>query len=707
MARRRGVIVFGQSNCNGRGSIATLISIGGTRWQSAGVYQNLHYWQNDPFDFHTNRGRITPLDLSFYDDATTASENYRYVASQTYLTVTDAVPSVFGPDLEIIRGHAEEGPDASGQPPICIKLGLDLTFISPYEPVLLPFPNSDWWWPTWARSWHPSYPKIPTAPVSFSSAVHTGTATNSSTTTLVQAGAGWTVDAYKTKWVRATWTQGYTNNVLSATAMVISNTADTLTVAVWLGPTPSTTAAFSIYTGTIDVLGTIDVKRTATTVGNITATALTDVGAFTPSAHIGHWAIVGGAIGYITANTADTLTVSGWSPLIGAAFTIAGGAYQVADIRPGAGSFSKVLIEDYVGACNTAVVAQGHDGIDVQDIYAFIGESDSGELTRAESAYENMKAVLHYMRTKLVELGYTTLPAHKIRVVIALVKEVSAWAYASTTNAEYQRLEDNDPYVVTVNTSDFSYGGDGMHYDAQGCVDLGRACYEANAELRERESKSTTIDSMRLTLSDLRTRFRRRYERTTASNELTSPQVDSYLNDALRAFYNLCGDNAWFLRQIASLPLTASPGQINTLPIHVRRVFRVENATNPGLETPSQVVGYDTSGRTQLVLLHNSAGTYNVHYFYYPPDLSAADDRCIVPPEYIELVILYACSRASETAGNADHAAIFMAEAQKLEPTVKRDLVRYERPKKGALTSRYDQSPYVDSLRQSEDWTRY
>lgn len=705
MARQRAVAVFGQSNCDGKAAVSALPSLAASRWQSLGVYQNLHFWQNDPFDFHSNRGRITPLDLSFYDDAAVASENYRYIANKSYLTVTDVVPSAFGPELEIARGFAEEmgtDPD-TGRPPITVKLGIDATFISPYEPVLLPFPNSDWWWPTWQRSWHPGYPKVPTAPVLFGSAVHTGVATSTTSSSLTQTGAGWGVNAYTARWVRATWTAGYSNNVLSATALIASNTADTLTVALWLGPTPPSGADpvvnFSIYPGTVNVLGTIDVKVSGTATGiagAIPASVLTDAGAFVAGAHVGHWAIVGGAIGYISANTTDELTIQFWAPSVQAG-TMGSVAYQVADIRPGAGSFAKLLIEDYVGACNTALVAEGHQ-IDVQDIFGIIGESDAGELIRAQRAGDNMRAIITYMRDRLVALGYTTLPANKIRVTLALVKENAIWTYATTVNEAYRALADSDPYISVVDTNSFSYGGatgsDTAHFDAQGQLDLGRALYESNKELREREGQATVGANYRLTLADLRTRFRRRYERTTSSAELTNPQVDSYLNDALRHLYNVAGDNAWFLRQIDTVTISGSPGQTTTLPSHIRRVYRVEKTTEPGLDLPNFVVGYSNEGRTQLVLPQHAAGTYNIHHFLYPLDLSADEDKCVVPPEYVELVILYACKRAAETAGNVDHAAIFNVEVAMLEQVMKRDLVRYDRPRKPAVTSRYEAEPF-------------
>lgn len=689
--------MLGQSNGDGKGLVSSLATLQPTRWLSTGVYNNLFFWQNDCWDFHTNRGRIARLDLSTYDDAVVAPSSYAYLPNKNYLDTTANVPNTFGGELEIARGFAEElgANTTTGYTPIGIKLCIDATYFSPYEPTTFNLALQDWWWPGKDRTWHPSYPKIPTSPVTLTQ-VATATITGSSSTTLTAGAAAWVADEHVGRWAKVTWADGHANNVRSTTGFIIDNTGTVLTVGSWRGGTPPTTGTVTIYSGVSNVLGVVTTLETGTATA-VTTTTLTLVGAFAGDSYAGKWVSVGGNLGLIASNTDDALTITAWTPASTLGVGISSNvSFTVYDIAWGAGSFSKVLVEDYAQACEDAL-GGGHQ-LDIQDVFTVIGESDASDGTRALHAYNNMKAVIHYIRTRLVELDLTTLPAEKIRVTIAKVKPVAAWPYADLVNSAFDQLADNDPYISVVETSSYSYGGtsgsDTQHYDANGQLGLGRALYESNFNLRARESKATVGDKYRLSLSELRTRFRRRYERTTSSAELTNPQVNGYLNDALRHLYNVAGDNAWFLRQIDSVSITGSPGQTTTLPAHIRRVYRVEKTTEPGLDLPNFVVGYSNEGRTQLVLSQHAAGTYNIHHFLYPLDLSADEDMCVVPPEYIELVILYACKRAAETAGNVDHAAIFNAEVAMLEPVMKRDLVRYDRPRKPAVTSRYEAEPF-------------
>lgn len=76
--------------------------------------------------------------------------------------------------------------------------------------------------------------------------LQSGTATGGSTTTIVQTGAGWTVNAYAGKYVRVEDVSSATG--AGATVLVTSNTADTLTVPS-VGFTVASGDTFTIYTG--------------------------------------------------------------------------------------------------------------------------------------------------------------------------------------------------------------------------------------------------------------------------------------------------------------------------------------------------------------------------------------------------------------------------------------------------------------------------
>lgn len=799
MARRRAFLLCGQSNAAGKGSVASLASLSGSRWASTSVYQNLWFWQNDCMDFRSDRGRIVQLDLTNYNLGAVADSSYGYIPNQTYIDpLSTAVPATFGPELEISRGYAEESytTDEDGKGSLCIKLGLDATFMSPWDPVELPaplpvvLPATDWYWPSLFRSWHPSYPACPPSPIALT-AVASGTIGSTSTLTsapytIQGVGASWGADELNGKWFRATWADGNPNNVRSAIAIVrTSSSPSTLTVDEFIGGTPPVGAAFSVFTGTSDVLGISDTIETRTDVlaisealvqvNSAVGTSTSVVGAggttlqdntpgtwtpnqfagktgtitgglgagatfsvvsntadtltlsadwttngapsgidltstytvgdvWTTNEHAGRWVDVSGNLGLITSNTTDTLAIS---PLGGGVYmwtshremgstpwSFPADGIKIKDIRFAAGSLAKVLIEHYCVAAD-ATLQVGGDRLDVQDIYFCIGESDSTEQARADRVYDNMKAIIAYMRTKLVELGLTSLPAHKIRVILAKVKNAASWTHYATTNAAFDRLAENDTAVTVVEVNDFPYGGfsggDQQHYNAAGLLLLGRAMYEAGKTLELRETQATTDAGGRLTLSQIRTRVRRRYERTAATSELTDPQLDGYINDSLRDIYQMCGDNAWFLRQMSTVTISGSIGQETTLPRHIRRVYRIEDPSHPGVDIQWRATGYDEQGRTRVILYTRSAGTFLIHHFLMPADLGSDTDPCLVPPDYMELVILHACKRAAETAGNASQAGMFAMEAARVEQRVKQDLNRYDRPRKPALTTFQDE----------------
>lgn len=816
MARRRAFLLCGQSNAAGKGSVASLASLSGSRWASTWVYQNLWFWQNDCMDFRADRGRITQLDLTTYNSGAVADSSFGYIPNQTYLDTSTVVPATFGPELEIARGYAEESypTDSGGKGALCVKLGLDATYMSPWDPVELPspfppvLPATDWYWPSLFRSWHPSYPACPASPIALTTVV-TGTIGSGSTLssapyTIQDLGNTWGTDTLNGKWFRATWADGNSNNVRSAIAIVrTSSNPSTLTVDEFIGGTPPVGASFSVFTGTSDVLGISDTIETRTDVlainealvqiNGATGTSTSVVGAggntlqdntpgtwtvnqfagltgritgglgagatfsvvsntpdtltlsanwtangaasgidltstytvgdvWTTNEHAGRWVDVSGNLGLIVSNTFDTLAIS---PLGGGVYmwtshremgatswSFPADGIKIKDIRFAAGSLSKVLIESYCAAAD-AVLQTAGDRLDVQDIFFCLGESDASEVTRAGRAYDNMKAIIAYMRAKLVELGLTSLPASKIRVTLAKVKNAASWPFYSTVNTAFDQLAANDTNITTVEVDSYSYGGfsgsDQQHYDATGLLQLGRAMYEAAKALELRDSQATTDQGGRLTLAQIRERVRRRYERTAATSELTNNQLDGYINDSLRDIYQMCGDNAWFLRQMQSVTISGAIGQETTLPRHVRRVYRIEDPNHPGVDIQWRATGYDEQGRTRVILYTRSAGTFLVHHFVMPADLGSDTDQCLVPPDYMELVVLHACKRAAETAGNAAQAGMFGMEAARVEQRVKQDLIRYDRPRKPALTTFQDEFGFEQfSLRAWESgWDRY
>lgn len=198
-----------------------------------------------------------------------------------------------------------------------------------------------------------------------------------------------------------------------------------------------------------------------------TAFTLTDgTKSWAPNQLIGRWVSIGAYQGYVTGNTNTQLTVAFWLPYWTG--TPAPGPYQVQRRSLTPASLAKTFTEGYCVAANTA--AGG--GLDFRHIIIALGETDSTLATTAAAAKQNMLALIWWVRQRLKALGLTTLEAGRIGISLSLIREISAWPYASVVNAAYREIGAADPYVRVVQvdgvTAGGYAGGDETHYNGPG-----------------------------------------------------------------------------------------------------------------------------------------------------------------------------------------------------------------------------------------------
>ena len=62
------------------------------------------------------------------------------------------------------------------------------------------------------------------------------------------------------------------------------------------------------------------------------------------------------------------------------------------------------------------------------------------------------------------------------------------------------------------------------------------------------------------------------------------------------------------------------------------------------------------------------------------------DDKCLIPMDYMELVVMLTCKRLAETAGNMSMIQYYGAENERLWKYVKRDVLRFDRMRQGQMT---------------------
>lgn len=335
------------------------------------------------------------------------------------------------------------------------------------------------------------------------------------------------------------------------------------------------------------------------------------------------------------------------------------------------------------------------DTLDVIGVFMKLGESDSLDSTRAALALQNATAIRDAMRERISTRGMTSKTKEKIPFIIA-GHDTSVWTYGSTVNAAFAQMAADDPYTGYFDTTGYPKNtGDTAHINATGMVTLGQAFYTKWKEIVSREADATTQASRRPSLSTLRSKVKRRYERNDVSNDATNTQVDMFLNDSLREVYNTLGDNAWFLRRMETLTTSASYPDTLNLPLSVGRLLRIENSAFPGKPLVYKGIGYTDQGRAQITLMDYSGGPFIAHFIATPQDLEQDADLALIPMEYLELVVMLTCKRLTEAAGNMTMAQYYAAETERLWKYVRRDCLRRDRFKNDALTT-------IDSY---DNWT--
>lgn len=414
---------------------------------------------------------------------------------------------------------------------------------------------------------------------------------------------------------------------------------------------------------------------------SISVNVLSDSAAsWTADEHAGHYLKIGAKTALILTNTATDLVIypvitdNPWWPITGSApsgavdYTVVARSYFAA-------SLLRALLDGYLTAAATAA---SPDTIEVVGVFGHIGESESLDAQRASLAGVNMRAIIDYTNQWLVDSGYA-VRANGIPWVLTGVKEGVGWTYDTIVNQHYQDIAKERDNVRFVAATDAQVGGltgsDLAHFNAQGVMLLGQLQAQAWLDIASATEDATD----RMTLAELRTMVKRRYQRSTNDNSLTTQQLDFYINEGLRELCLQHGDNMWFLRKTERVAFGVA-GSISTLPRQIRRVLEVTVADRPELPVDHRLYGHVDPGRAIMLFLpYATAGNYDVHYIALPKDLVAATDMPPLPSEYRTMLIAFACRRAAVDAGNMEHANMFAREAGEHTALMARDVQRHER----------------------------
>ena len=345
----------------------------------------------------------------------------------------------------------------------------------------------------------------------------------------------------------------------------------------------------------------------------------------------------------------------------------------------------------FVGNTAAALISEGNE-IDIQGVFAVVSDIDAESEVYANKAADNLRNLVKALREFIDAGNYSSKRASSIPFVFGSVA-TTTYAYQNTVNAALTQLAEDDPYVKVVDASAYTLETDQVHWDAPACQEFGVDAFSAWSSALVDESDATRPQDDLPTLADIRTKVRRRYERTVTANDITDEQMDLFINDAIREIYNTLGDNAWFLRRSETLTMsTTYPGTL-TLPRKVKRLIRVDRSAFPGSPVKIKGLTYTDQGRLQVTLMDYSGGPFVAHYILLPKDLEQDSDTTLIPWDHIELIVMLTCKRLAESGGNAAIASYYAGETQRLWQYAKRDALRYDRIRGGVLESNDHYAP--------------
>lgn len=378
------------------------------------------------------------------------------------------------------------------------------------------------------------------------------------------------------------------------------------------------------------------------------------------------------------------------------------------DFNPYSERFYKQWYDKMVGAA--AKLAQDGQKIDVQCVIAWFGDNDanawSPEVLRRD--FDScVRAFVKRIRYDLVQNDWTTLPMEQIPIIWPGVHPLYAntvYPTEDTTaicNGIIQTIANDDPYMTWVDSSDWSMLDDenlsiyqipnvvallngATHYGPAGYRQAAADIFDAWLEMREDPYDALDQDDC-LTLSQVRDRVRTYYTRGRSGTDVDDTTVDQHINAAMYHCLNLCGDNAWWLRNREIGTLTLDANNVATLPKYVNRALKITVAHDPTYPIDFEQLGHVEGGRMQILLKERKGGTYTLDYILKPKELTRPDQILPAPRNVAEWIIVEACARLARASTNMALRADLMSESQRLQQDALRSMGQMQRTKKDRL----------------------
>jgi hypothetical protein len=332
--------------------------------------------------------------------------------------------------------------------------------------------------------------------------------------------------------------------------------------------------------------------------------------------------------------------------------------------------------------------------MDVRLSVFWFGDNDSKlGADRCVSFKQAYKNAIAKWRRALVANDWTTLPESQIPVVGMSIHPYYDTSPTTTgmpaaLNQALQELADEDPFFRVVSTADYETLApiDSSHLNHTGYVQAGADIAESLAimdGLRLSQMDQTDL----VTVDEVRRRVRLFYENNSVRTGATSDAtLLAHINGALFHITNKLGDQTFWLRRREPMALTGLTNSVQSLPLHVARVLRIENPNDSQQWLKYRMVGHGSGGKLQIVLLERANGTYVVHYIERLKELTVDDQLVPIPREVLEWLVTETCYRVARGTNNVALRAELKQDSLMLHQDVSRYAAAMTRARMDRLT---------------------
>lgn len=375
------------------------------------------------------------------------------------------------------------------------------------------------------------------------------------------------------------------------------------------------------------------------------------------------------------------------------------------DWAPGSGRFYSVWKQRMTAAKNEAV-SQG-DVLDTRLVILWMGDNDStiasaafgaGAADRVRNWEVDYRAFIRQIRKDLEDNEWTQIPGSQVSIMMmGIHKDYGDTSIRSAMNSALQNIARDDPYTRFIDTTSFrtpkqagynpSFIGASGHFSHLGYVDAAQAVMDALISM-ETETTDALSNDDRITREEVRDRVKVYYARGRARTDTSDANDDSinqHISSAYLHIINKIGDQAWWLRRIVDLALSADANIAQTLPRFVSRVLRIERTDNPGYPLHFELQGMTDSGRLQIVLKEGGSGTYRFHCITKAREIVGDQQAIPLPFNLIEWLVVETCRRLARASGNTVLQVSLAEEVGELAADAMRNIAAMQRARQDRL----------------------